>query len=138
MNRHGRQQRQLTFDATVKDQLPDWRPDGGLIAYMAGNDIWVIRPDSTGQVNVTNTPNVQEYGTAWSPDGRRIAYLNFAERRVYTMRADGTDVGPVGPAAGLQFVPGWQPLPQCDRGRESSAYSLLAGRSLNTLTACGR
>jgi len=55
MNRHGRQ-RQLTFDATIRDQLPDWRPDGKRIAYQAGNDIWLINPDGTGQVNITNNP----------------------------------------------------------------------------------
>ena len=49
---------------------------------MAGNDIWLINPDGSRQVNITNTPDVQEYGTAWSPDGRRIAYLNLVERRV--------------------------------------------------------
>jgi Tol biopolymer transport system component len=108
MDRHGRHQRQLTFDTAFKDQLPDWQPDGMQITYMAGNDIWLINPDGTGQTNITNTPHVQEYGTAWSPDGQRIAYLNLAERRVHTMRPDGTDVQPVGPVTGLQFVPGWQ------------------------------
>ena len=112
MDRHGRQQRQLTFDTTVKDQVPDWRPDGQKIAYQADGDIWQMNPDGTGQVNITRTPDIVEYGTAWSPDGKRIAFLNFGERVVYTMNADGTDVRAVATGLGVQFVPGWGTRPR--------------------------
>ena len=47
---------------------------------------------------------------AWSPDGRRIAYLNFATRLVHTMAPDGTDVRPANTNLGLEFVPAWGPL----------------------------
>lgn len=117
MDRHGRRQRQLTFDQPLKQQLPDWRPDGDLIAYEAGRDVWVIRPDGSGQRKVTDTAEIAEYGPTWSPDGERIAYLEFDQRLIYTMRADGTDVRQLTSEAGLQRVPGWQPLPH--RGRPS-------------------
>jgi len=74
---------------------------------MAGNDIWVISPDGSRQVNITNTPNVREYGSAWSPDGRRIAYLNIDDSRVYPMRADGSDVRPASTGLGAELVPAW-------------------------------
>lgn len=87
MDHHDRHQRQLTTDPLFKDQLPDWRPDGKQLAHQSGGDIWLMKPDGSRQVNITQTPNVQEFGTAWSPDGRRIAYLNFGDRHVYTMAA---------------------------------------------------
>ena len=75
MDRHGRHQRQLTFDAPFKDQVPDWRPDGKQIAYMALNDIWVINPDGsrTGQHHQhTQRPRVRHRLVTGR---RRIAYL---------------------------------------------------------------
>jgi Tol biopolymer transport system component len=48
-------------------------------------------------------------GTAWSPDGSRIATLDVPSRTVYTVNAsDGSARQTVHPG-GLQFVPGWQP-----------------------------
>src|SRR6266511_1147357 len=53
MNPDGSNQRQLTFDPTSKDQVPDWRPDNSQIAYVVdvvgrrGGDVWVINADGT-------------------------------------------------------------------------------------------
>jgi Tol biopolymer transport system component len=120
MNADGSNQSQLTFDSQPKDQVPDWSPDGSKIAYLAdthgiadmGNswgDIWVMNADGSGQHAITN--GASWYGTAWSPDGTRIATLDFPSRTVYTLdAADGSDRQAVHPVAGgLQFVPGWQP-----------------------------
>ena len=55
------------------------------------------------------TSGATYYGTAWSPDGSRIATLDVPSRAVYTLDAmDGSDAQAVHPG-GLQFVPGWQP-----------------------------
>src|SRR6476469_2139637 len=119
MNADGSNQTQLTFDAQPKDQVPDWSPDGSKIAYLAdthgiadmGNswgDIWVMNANGTHQHQITH--DATDYGTAWSPDGTRIATLDFPTRTVYTLNAgDGSDRQAVHPG-GLQFVPGWQPL----------------------------
>src|SRR4029079_14841889 len=66
---------QLTFDATSKDQTPDWSPDGARLAYGADGDIWIMDADGSGQVNLTHTPD-EEFGTAFSPDGTRIAFVS--------------------------------------------------------------
>src|SRR5438874_2710686 len=87
MNADGSGQTQLTFDAQPKDQVPDWSPDGSEIAYLADThgisdvvnpswgDIWVMNADGSDQHPITS--GATYYGTAWSPDGSRIATLDF-------------------------------------------------------------
>jgi len=118
MNADGSGQTQLTFDPQPKDQVPDWSPDGTKIAYLAdthgiadmGNswgDIWVMNADGSDQHPITH--DATDYGTAWSPNGSRIATMDLPSRTVYTLNAsDGSDRQAVHPG-GLQFVPGWQP-----------------------------
>ena len=107
---------QLTSDPTFKDQTPDWSPDGTRIAYGADDDIWIMKADGTGQVNLTDSPNA-EFGAAFSPDGTQIAFTGTGgpvpaeQRYVQTIRTDGSDRRVVAPTPGLrQAVPGWQPL----------------------------
>ena len=130
MNADGSNQRQLTFDSQPKDQVPDWSPNGSKIAYLAdthgiadmGNswgDIWVMNANGSHQHQITH--DATDYGTAWSPDGTRIATLDFPTRTIYTLNArDGSDPQAVHPS-GLQFVPGWQPTP-----RESGGVAVTA------------
>jgi Tol biopolymer transport system component len=119
MNADGSGQSQLTFDPQPKDQVSDWSPDGSKIAYLADThgisdvvnpswgDIWVMNADGSGQHAITS--GASWYGTAWSPDGSRIATMDMPSRTIYTLNAaDGSDAQPVHPE-GLQFVPGWQP-----------------------------
>jgi Tol biopolymer transport system component len=120
MNADGSGQTQLTSDAQPKDQVPDWSPDGGEIAYLADThgiadtvspswgDIWVMNADGSNQHAITG--GATDYGTAWSPDGTRIATLDWPTRTVYTLDAsDGSDARAVHPGPGIQYVPGWQP-----------------------------
>lgn len=57
-----------------------WSPKGRWIAYNSdydGNEQWdlFLVSTSNGQVvNLTNTAEVSEEGTAWSPDGEKLAY----------------------------------------------------------------
>ena len=59
------------------------------------NDIWVMNPDGSGQTNITNTPNVEESGPSWSPDGTQLAFSSNRDDingEIYVMNADGTGV----------------------------------------------
>jgi len=120
MHADGSHQRQLTFDPQPKDQVPDWSPDGSKIAYLADThgiadivnpswgDIWVMNAAGHNQRQLTS--GASWYGTAWSPDGTRIATMDLPTRTIYTINAtDGSDPQAVHPGPGPQFVPGWQP-----------------------------
>ena len=70
-----------------------WSPDGRSIAFVGvpdealppppltettqapPMDIFVVAADGSGERNVTNSPQ-DEYAPHWSPDGRRLAYIN--------------------------------------------------------------
>lgn len=122
MNADGSNQTQLTFDPLPKNQISDWSPDGSRIAYLSTTgggipdasptgtwgDIWVMNADGSNQHPVTT--GATYYGTAWSPDGTRIATLDWPSRTVYTVdAATGGDAQAVHPGPGIQYVPGWQP-----------------------------
>ena len=107
---------QLTSDAGVKDQVPDWSPDGDRIAYVADDDLWVMDADGSDQVNLTHSAN-SEFGAAWSPRGGWIAFTGSGgpvpagQRYVQVVRPDGSGRHVVAPTPGLlQAVPAWQPL----------------------------
>ena len=78
---------------------PVWSAQG-LIAYFSdggqpgANDIWVIDPDVTDPVNVTNSPD-DEFTPSWSPDGSRLAFdrgtAQFSSNDVVVARPDGSD-----------------------------------------------
>ena len=52
---------------------PAWSPDGFKIAYDDGFDIFLVNPDGTGNVQLTDTPLIEESHPTWSPTSDRIA-----------------------------------------------------------------
>lgn len=88
----------------------------GKIAFMryaqgVGNDIWVIDPDGTNAVNLTNNA-AEDRHPDFSADGAHIAYLEIAggQSAIRVMDADGSGKRTVTSAAGstLSF-PTWSP-----------------------------
>ena len=70
------------------------------------DDIWVMNPDGTGQLNLTDSPGVDDNDPAWAPDGSRIAYISGPNRDLMVMGADGS--GPTSILAGA-LSPSWSP-----------------------------
>lgn len=126
MDADGSNAHPLTSGVDPKDQVPDWSPDGSKIVYSSGQfgseGIWTMEADGSNQVQLTGCgPNDpapcaggDDWGTAWSPDGTKIAFLRdltglgIPDRPVYVMNADGTDPTRITPTVGLHAVPAWQ------------------------------
>ena len=71
-----------------------------------------MHADGSHQTQLTFGPG-DDIGAAWSPDGRRIAFLRDfggGYRPVFVMNADGSGQHQLLAGTPHQFVPAWQPL----------------------------
>ena len=68
------------------------------IAFTSARDgneeIYIMNPDGTEQVNLTKSPESEKAPT-WSPDGKQIAFQSDGDGEIYVMNADGTDREPL-------------------------------------------
>jgi len=91
----------LTQNALM-NVYPDYSPDGQRITFSSNrasdNDVFVMNGDGSQQHNLTYDSIYQEWYSAWSPDGTKLAYT-FDDDRVgpvfegddiYIMNPDGT------------------------------------------------
>jgi Tol biopolymer transport system component len=75
---------------------PDWSPDGTKIVFTIDNEIWVMNPDGSNQMQLTQDPDHVNQAPSWSPDGTRIVFSRcsspFGADRcsIDVMNADGT------------------------------------------------
>jgi len=81
-----------------------WSPDEARIAYTAGSaGIWIIRVDGTGRRQLVNDAR----SSAWSPDGRRLAFSGAGG--IFVVGVDGRGRRKlVGGGAGPQWSPDGQ------------------------------
>lgn len=116
VNSDGTNPRRIT-DWGIHPGDADWSPDGNTITFETqgrehpgkGSDIYIVRPDGSGEVNVTRNDGVRGLGNenafvfenssdpVFSPDGTRILFLDGKigggafSFGLATMAPDGTD-----------------------------------------------
>lgn len=84
----------------------------GRIAFVSTRDgnpeIYVMRPDGSGLVNLTNNP-ANDRLPAWSPDGSKIAFRSTRGRNtdIYVMNDDGSDVVRLTDHPAVDTSPSW-------------------------------
>src|SRR4051794_28467813 len=107
----------------------------GLIAFEheepAGDhtqvDVFTVHPDGTGAVRITHTPNNNEFGPTWNPQGTRIAFWRtkapFGPGNIWVMDGDGSNARRL--TSGIDVRdPAWNPAGDrvvYDRGVGSGA-----------------
>ena len=109
MNADGKRVRRLTRHPQY-DTVPAWSPDGQKITFMSFRDehriqvrgiilgdIYVMNPDGTNLINLTQSVERPESVSSWSPDGKQIAFRsakyfrwdNLFHSDIWVMDADG-------------------------------------------------
>ena len=121
------------------DNFPMWSPKGDRIGFTrAGKnafDIFTIKPDGTGLMQLTDAPGNDAH-CAWSPDGQYILFsssrLGFRDEaplydgapqpysELFIMNADGSGQRPVTDDKWEQGTPAWVPKAVAERGLRSS------------------
>lgn len=112
---------------------PAWSPGHTTIAFMAkppapnnqDYDIFVVNPDGTGLVNLTDTDPGNEYDPTWSPDRTRLVFST--EHGIEVINADGSDRHVLTAHAGRE----------CDWSPDGARLVCVDGNGLFTVNADG-
>jgi len=89
--------------------LPAVSPDGSRIAFFSNrvgtNDLFVIRPDGSAELQLTNTPENESFA-GWSPDSKRILFsIQKADTStLYSIDVDGKNQHPIATISGRNPV----------------------------------
>jgi len=66
----------LTKSNDVHDRNADWSPDGSLIAFISdrsgSDEVFIMKPDGEGVIQLTNHNSGYKYGVKWSPNSRYL------------------------------------------------------------------
>ena len=113
INLDGSQRTAVTSEVTnsgLADMQPAWSPDGSMLAFSRGGEIFLVQPDGTGLQNLSRG-NTNDQEPVWSPDGTHIAFAGDAGKPnlvdIFTMRTDGTERANLTRMAGNDAEPDW-------------------------------
>ena len=94
-------------------QVPDWSPDGKLLAYSAcGGDCLAIRAVDTGEVRRLPRRLLYTRDPRWSPDGRHLLVTGRDGKGrdgIYEVNAENGEASAVAYKDGLGGSPQWSP-----------------------------
>jgi Tol biopolymer transport system component len=105
--------RRLTFtkgaDGVLGDDgMPDFSPDGKRVFFTSNRDqqaeIYVMRPDGSGQRRLTRRPG-DDWAPDVAPDGRRIAFTQLPGT-IWVMNADGSGLRKLTAGTDADWRPG--------------------------------
>lgn len=107
----------LISSNTLDYRAPAWSPTGRRLVYTqvaaTTNDLFSIKPDGSGAVNLTNTPGPTfEGAAAFAPDGSAIAYHleDVTQSDIWRMNADGSgQVNLTNTGSANEFAPDFSP-----------------------------
>ena len=129
MNADGKRVRRLT-EHPQYDAVPAWSPDGKKITFMSFRDehriqvggiilgdIYVMNPDGTNPINLTQSVERPESVSSWSPDGKQIAFRSakffkwdiLFHSDIWVMDADGANPRNLTNHHAQDSSPDWSP-----------------------------
>jgi eukaryotic-like serine/threonine-protein kinase len=81
-----------------------WSPDGKNIAYLKGQDIYLVKADGTESRKLVTVPGGPDV-VRWSPDGSRLRFMLYESKgtSIWEVLADGTNLH--------RLLPGWNSSP---------------------------
>jgi tricorn protease len=109
----------LTRNSGTAERYPAWSPDGRTVAYWSDQsgeyELWTMEPDKEGSAKkITNYGPGFRYNIFWSPDSRKLAFIDKAMRiKIYdftsgqTIEVDRALRKSHGQLEGFSF--GWSP-----------------------------
>ena len=120
---------------------PSWSPDGSLIAFKRicqccggpPDSLWLIGADGSNPHQLSAATGTREAlsGTAWSPEGTRLAFLapgTDLNNDIFVINADGTGETNITQSIEDEFWPSWSP----DGGKIAFSRVALGGSLLGT------
>lgn len=92
---------------------PVWAPDGSWIAFVTqedgSDDVWVIRPDSSGQHSLVRNTWEWDKHPSWSPDSTQLAFMSnrAGTQQIFVMDVNGRNVRNISNVPWNEYDPIW-------------------------------